>query len=103
MKAFYLPKVTKFIESLDNELTDKIISLVEILKENNGLLNTIDSKSLGKGLFELRLMGSVNIRIFYCFHRDTIYLLHGIIKKTRKTPKREIEFARKIKKVVEQL
>lgn len=103
MKAFYLPKVTEFIESLDNDLTDKIVSLVEVLRENNGLLSNIDSKSLGKGLFELRLVGIVNIRIFYCFHKDTIYLLHGIIKKTQKTPKREIDFARKIKDIVVRL
>ena len=103
MKVSYLPKVTKFIESLSNDLVDKIVSLVDVLEEKNGLLNTLNSKSFGKGLFELRPVGSVNIRVFYCFHKDTIYLLHGIIKKTRKTPKREIEFARKIKKVVEQL
>ncbi|MFH0804478.1 MAG: type II toxin-antitoxin system RelE/ParE family toxin [Candidatus Zambryskibacteria bacterium] len=103
MKAFYLPKVTKFIESLGNDLTGKIVSLVDVLKEKNGLLSTLDSKSLGRGLFELRLASSVNIRIFFCFHRDTIYLLHGIIKKTQKTPKREIEFARKMKDMIVQL
>ncbi len=100
MKAFYLPKTTKFIESLSNDLIDKIISLVDVLKENKGLLGNIDSKSLGRGLFELRIVGPVNIRIFYCFHGDTVYLLHGIIKKTQKIPKKEIEFARKMKKVI---
>lgn len=71
--------------------------------ENNGSLGNLDSKSLRKGLFELRLIGSVNTRIFYCFHKDTIYLLHAIIKKTQRTPIREIEFARKMKKIVGQL
>ena len=103
MKVFYLPKVAKFIESLGDDLIDKISSLIEVLGENNGQLGNVDSKSLGNGLFELRLVGSINIRIFYCFHKETIYLLHGIIKKTQKIPKREIDFARKMKNIVARL
>ena len=51
------------------------------------------SKSLGGGLFELRVKAS---RIFYCFKPGgVIVLLHGFIKKSQKTPRREMEIAQK--------
>jgi phage-related protein len=49
------------------------------------------SKSLGDGLFELRVKSS---RIFYCFRPGgVIVLLHGFSKKSQKTPQREIDTA----------
>jgi len=51
------------------------------------------SKSLGKGLFELRIKSS---RIFYCFKAEgIIVLLHPFSKKSQKTPQRELEIAQK--------
>lgn len=51
------------------------------------------SKSLGEGLFELRVRST---RIFYCFRPGrVIVLLHGFSKKTQKTPVREIDIARR--------
>src|SRR6266576_6270205 len=47
----------------------------------------------GRGLFELRVKAS---RIFYCFKPGgVIVLLHGFIKKSQKTPRREMEIAQK--------
>jgi len=49
------------------------------------------SKSLGGGLFELRVKSS---RIFYCFRPGgVIVLLHGFSKKSQKTPQRELDTA----------
>lgn len=50
-----------------------------------------------KGLFELRINFSNDIvRIFYFIHyQNKFILLHGFIKKTMKTPSREIERAKK--------
>lgn len=51
------------------------------------------SKSLGGGLFELRIRSR---RILYCFRpRSIIVLLHGFTKKTQKAPQREIDIALK--------
>jgi phage-related protein len=48
---------------------------------------------VGKGLFELRVKAS---RIFYCFKPGgVIVLLHGFMKKSQKTPRRELEIAQK--------
>lgn len=48
-----------------------------------------------KGLWELRVKFASNItRIFYFIHRgDTFILLHGIKKKTQKTPHNELNRA----------
>lgn len=55
------------------------------------------SKALGNGLFELRLKGKEGIaRVFYCTMVDKqIYMLHSFIKKTNKTPKKELDLAKK--------
>lgn len=53
------------------------------------------TKSVGTGLFELRLKGVEGIaRVFYCtFVGKRIVMLHSFIKKTDRTPKRELEMA----------
>ena len=52
-----------------------------------------------KGLFELRTKFSSDItRIFYfTFDKNKFVLLHGFVKKTNKTPERELERAVKYK------
>jgi phage-related protein len=55
-----------------------------------------DTKAMGKGLFELRLQAQEGIgRTFFCVVKNKeIIILHGFIKKTQKTPLRELRKAR---------
>jgi phage-related protein len=55
------------------------------------------TRAMGEGLFELRLRASEGIaRIFYCtMVGKKIVILHQFIKKTDKTPARELETARR--------
>jgi phage-related protein len=55
------------------------------------------SKALGKGLFELRPKAASGIgRAFYCFlSGQKIVVIHSIIKKTPKTPVKDLQLARK--------
>jgi len=48
-----------------------------------------------KGLWEIRinLEGSRIARVFFCAHGGNMVLLHGFIKKTQKTPDKEIAIA----------
>ena len=48
-----------------------------------------------KGLWEIRtkLPNSRIARVLFCVHQAEMMLLHGFIKKTRKTPVKEIEIA----------
>ena len=54
-------------------------------------------RSLGAGLWEVRsqLSGGRIARIIFCVHQGRMVLLHGFMKKTQKTPPREIELAAK--------
>lgn len=51
--------------------------------------------ALGGGLDEVRsnLRDGRIARVIFCFHADGIVLLHGFIKKTRKTPASELALA----------
>lgn len=54
-------------------------------------------RSLGSGLWELRssLPGNRVARLMFFVEDDEIYVLHGFIKKTQKTPDDEIALARR--------
>jgi phage-related protein len=55
------------------------------------------TRSMGKGLFEIRAKGKEGIgRAFFCTISDQkIVILHTFIKKTQKTPKKELDIARR--------
>jgi phage-related protein len=52
---------------------------------------------MGDGLLELRVKGKEGIaRAFYCtLVGQRIVMLHSFVKKTEKTPQRELEIARR--------
>jgi phage-related protein len=58
--------------------------------------------SLGLGLWEVRsnLTSNRIARVIFTLHEDRMWLLHGFIKKTQKTPQSDIDLARKRKKEV---
>ena len=60
------------------------------------------TRAMGEGLFELRLTVAEGIvRVFYCtLVGRRIVMLHQFIKKFEKTPRKELEIARKRMKEV---
>lgn len=60
-------------------------------------LDSPHTDAFGDGLFELRLKGQEGIaRVFFCaLLGRRVVMLHSFVKKTQKTPQREIEVARK--------
>ncbi len=60
-------------------------------------------RSLGSGLWEVRsdLADGKTGRIIFCVVLGHMVLLHGFVKKTQKTPAKDIELARKRMKEVE--
>jgi phage-related protein len=60
------------------------------------------TRAMGGGLFELRLKAAEGIaRVFYCvLEGRRIVMLHQFIKKSEKTPRKELEIARKRMKEV---
>lgn len=85
----------EFLESLSPKLSSEAFSDLATLQEMGPELRMPHSRHIRKGLFELRIQADGdNVRAFYFFYqRRSIVVTHGFLKKTRKTPLREIERA----------
>ena len=84
----------KAATSKDARIQHKQASLyIELLQQNGTRLNENITKHLEDGIWELR---PGNNRVFYFFFQDDVFvLLHQFRKKSQKTPKREIEKAKR--------
>lgn len=52
-------------------------------------------RSMGDGLWEVRSsLGNRIARVLFCIAGDTMWLLHGFIKKQQKTPPQDLSLAR---------
>jgi phage-related protein len=60
-------------------------------------------RSLGEGLWEVRsaLPGNRIARVLFSLHQGRILVLHGFIKKTRRTPPEDLALARRRKREFE--
>lgn len=89
----------EFIDSLPNKMKVKAFYELEILEQMGNQLREPFSKYMEDGIFELRIKFASDItRIFYFFVVDEqIILTNGFLKKSQKTPKRELELAKKYK------
>ncbi len=87
--------VEEFLNSLDKKARLKVSRTFELL-EQFGLEGAYPhaKKLTGTPFWELRILGSDSIRIFYVTITGRIFLLlHGFKKKRRKTPPKEIKIA----------
>lgn len=87
--------VEEFINSLNDTTTAKIAHTLDLLQKYGYRMGMPHSKKIDRDLFELRIKGSEEVRIFYAFKNNRIVLIHGFKKKTQKTPAREIDMALK--------
>jgi len=96
--------ITYYSESLQNEILDlpagflarflRYADRMELYGPDLGMPHT---RAMGEGLFELRLKAAEGIaRVFYCtMIGKRIVMLHQFIKKTDKTPPKELAIARR--------
>ena len=96
-KADGTEPVKDFLESLDVKMKAKTLLSIELLKYGGYQLREPYSKSLEDGILELRAKSGNNIsRVLYFFViGNTAVLTNGFIKKSTKTPKNEIERAKR--------
>jgi phage-related protein len=97
MQIDLLNSVEIFIESLTEKEIAKVIRTIELLEEFGNKLGMPHSRHMDDGLLELRVRGKREIRIFYCFNKNKVILLHACVKKTQTTPEKELSKARKAK------
>ena len=87
----------EFILGLEVKMRSKIIRTIQLLQNIGRNMREPYSKSLGDGIFELRAQVGNNIsRVLYFFIvGERVILTNGFTKKTQKTPKKEIDLAKK--------
>ncbi len=97
-------KVTFYSPSLEEEILQRPAGFVarllryaermEIYGPDLGMPHT---RAMGRGLFELRLKAAEGIaRVFYCtVVGRQIVMLHQFTKKSEKTPRKELDIARR--------
>ena len=89
---------TDFISSISELEARKVFYVLDMLKMQERL-STKFVKHIEDGIFELRAEHGGNIfRVFFIFDEGNIVLLfNGFQKKSQKTPRKEIEQAKKLK------
>lgn len=89
--------VKQFAEDLSVGLRARYIVLSDLLLEFGSNLGMPHTRAMSDGLFELRIRGKEGIaRVFYCtLVGKRIVMLHGFVKKSQKTPKKELRVAQK--------
>ena len=87
--------VRDFLDSLPIKHHAKALRDIDVLEEYGTRLTEPNVKHIKDKLWELRIKSASDIsRIFYFVAvGKSIVLLHGFVKKTQKTPNREIETA----------
>ena len=87
----------EFLDSLEPKMNAKMVGLMEILEEKGYSLREPYSAPLEDGIFELRAIQGSNISraLFFFYVEGRIVITHDFIKKTQKTPRAQIELAKK--------
>lgn len=85
--------IADFVKSLSESTIAKFTQAIDLLEKHGNLVRMPHSRQILKNIHELRIRGKEEVRIFYTFKRENIYLLHAFKKKTQKTPIKELKIA----------
>ena len=91
----------KFLLAQPIKVQDKIFKVIEIIEAYQHVPKTyLAPVKTCKGLYEARIKLGSNIWRVFCFFDKgkLVILLNGFVKKTQKTPKKEIDKAVKLMK-----
>ena len=94
----YDERLGEWFETIPTDIKAKVLRIVDMLVifgPHNVREPYVKRVEGQRKLFEIRAKGKDGIaRVFYCtISGQKIILLHGFIKKTAKTPKKEIDIA----------
>lgn len=90
MELFLLGEVEEFISTLEKPTIAKVLRTIDLLECFGHQLCPPHCKKVTSGVYELRIRGSQEIRLFYTFQGGKAILFHGFIKKSQKIPTREL-------------
>ena len=100
---YYDDKLIRWVDKMPQGMRAYYARLAERMIIYGPNLGMPFTRSLHQGLFELRIKAKEGIsRAFYCTVKNNeIMMLHGFIKKTQKTPQKELKLATKRLKEVQ--
>ncbi len=87
--------VKDFLDSLGEKQKTKVFRIFEVYEEY-GLSSIMPhtKKVAATPFWEIRILGKDNIRIIYLMiTKENILALHGFVKKSQKTPQKELKIA----------
>ena len=96
-------KVTFFSERVEQQtlkfpsgILAHLLHILELVEEFGPDLGKPHTAPMGKGLFEIRAKGKEGIgRSLFCTKKGKeIIILHSFVKKTQRTPQKELDIAR---------
>lgn len=93
--------IQEFLDSLSGKVAQKVLWTLKLLEDLDILPSTYFKKLTGtEGIWECRVQYGSNIYRIFCFFdiHSVVVLTHGLMKKTQKTPKQEIERAESCRK-----
>ena len=87
--------VREFLDSLPGRVAQKVAWVLNLLEDLDIVPSSRFKKLVGtEDIWECRIQfGSNAYRIFCFFFDNSVVLTHGVVKKSQKTPAREIERA----------
>lgn len=97
-------KITFFSEKVEREtlrfpagILAHFLHILELVEEFGPNLGKPHTAPMSEGLFEIRAKGKEGIgRSLFCTKKGKeIIILHSFVKKTQRTPKKELEIARR--------
>ena len=94
---YYSTAVEQTILRLPPGILARYVRLTDLMLEFGSALGMPHTRAMGGGLFELRVKGQEGIaRVFYgTAMAQRMVMLHVFIKKSQKTPPKELEIARR--------
>jgi phage-related protein len=88
--------VQEFLDSLSAKVAQKVLWTLSLLEDLEIVPSTYFKKLIGaENIWECRVQYGSNIYRIFCFFdsHSVVVLTHGLVKKSQKTPQREIERA----------
>lgn len=95
--TFYNRKVKLQVLAFPEGILANFLHIAELIEEFGPQIGMPYTRRISSGLFEIRAKGKEGIgRVMYCcVARKEIVMLNAFIKKSRKTPGKELAVARK--------
>lgn len=88
--------VVEFMHKQDKSTRAKYDRMIDLVVNNGPELGMPHTRRLADGIYELRLRGKNEVRVFYFIFstgRDVV-MLHAFNKRTQKLPSKELDIAR---------